>query len=201
MEITYTTNEGMSRTIKNVFPFRVNLYRPARTMVTFLPRALQPRPAAGGGGTSNPIGLTDREVGLLMQNNPLSVQRSWLIKDKPGWLYRWIESVVYWSSAVALADQLVLVNQSIGDWLHVVGIPVDAMMDIANINPVKRPYWCHRVLVGNAFQKPHDPFGTPTYSMLWDRLNRPNDYFDGSLWIKREYVSYVRSQLPWIGAD
>jgi hypothetical protein len=194
--ITYKTQDGNKKQLEG-FPVWVKMYTPLRTMVTFLPRALQPTPAPGRGGTSNPIQLTPDEVSLLLALNPMDVQREWLIKPTAGWLYRVMDGFVKWSSAVALAGNQVMVDRVYGNYLRVIGVPYDAEMSLDNINPILRPYWCHRVLVRNMFQEPHDPFGIPTYSPMWDRFMRPNSYPLGELWIHKDHLSLVRRPLPF----
>ena len=193
----YTTVDGQDKYF-NAFPVYLPMFAPLRTVSTFLPYSLQPTAAPGRGGTSNPIQMTTAEMDLLFTINSQFRQQNWLVNNNPGFLYRRTNEKYYWSSAVGLAANQVLIDRTEDEWLHVVGIPNDAAMTFENINPVDRPYWCHRVWIRNFFQKPHDVFtGSPTYSLMFDRLNRPNSYYpDGSLWIKYDQLALWRQPLP-----
>ena len=212
----YTKNGGIASVRGDVY--YVPLYRPMRVMTTFLPRALQPAPVAGRGGTSSPISLSAAETNLLRELNWSYEKVQWLISELPGWLYRipdeeqsrlaqeeidrglWriLADHVDWSSAVALAGNYVLITERRGKWLRVSGIPADAEMTKRNINRRRTPCWVHRALIGNILGDFRDVFrGDETYSLLWERNGRVNDYPDGGLWIDEAHAAPVRAPLPW----
>lgn len=215
--IVYQSIDG-SKKIVNGIPYQVKWYKPARLMMTFLPRALQPEPVAGRAGTSNPVSLSETETRLQRDLNWNYEQLNWLIKASAGWLYRipqaeqdrlteeciypslWcvLARVIDWSSAVALAGNFVLGTEKRGKWVRISGVPTDAVMTTENINPTRTPYWVHRVWVSNMFSDFHEAVrGFKTYSLVWDRNGRPNDYPDGSLWIDEEYLRPARTPSPW----
>lgn len=218
MVITYKDVTGATRPIRGDL-WQVKWFRPLRLISTFLPRALQPTPAPGRAGTSNPVSLSHDETMLLRRLNMDAEYRcqKWLIYINEGGMFRipaaeqarlqslnipanqwWFHAdVVDWSSAVALAGNVVLVVAERDDWMQVSGIPADALMTVENINARRTPYWVHRVMVANAISPFHDPVrGEKTYSLMVDRFGRPNEYPNGSLWIRREHLRRVRVFSP-----
>jgi hypothetical protein len=191
MKINCELTDGTVKTITGD-TYYVNLFHPLSMYQKFLPRALQPTPVSGRAGTTNPVKLHYSEASLLYRYNPDPRSTNWLIKNVPGWLHKFgtdNQYPVLWQSAVALAGNFVLVTRIIGNWAKVSGIPYNAKMTFENI---LNPFWIHRVYVASAFSDYNDVIrGVATYSLVWDRYNRPNIYPDGSLWINLGYITKI----------